>query len=142
MTDDFEEYLRAARPAEPPPELMRRLRQAAPAAARTGVPWLRWASLGAMAVATMTLLGILADSRRLVPGRASAPQRHASPADANGWADDDPRGFGGSVAMNLQLGATPNLTPVSLRPNYDPRAPRIPAGLLVANPISESAPRF
>lgn len=142
MTDDFEEYLRAARPAEPPPELMRRLRQAAPVAARPGVAWRRRASLGAMAVATMTLLGILAGSHRLLPDRASAPKRHSSPANANGWADDDPRGFGGSVALNLQLGASPNLTPVSLRPNYDPRAPRSPAGLPVANPISESAPRF
>ncbi len=142
MNDDFEDYLQAARPAEPPPELMRRLRQAEPALGRMAAArrW-PWAQLIA-AVATVTLLGILASPHRLFTEDSAAPKRRDTSARTNRLADDDFRSFGGSVAMSIQLGATPNLIPVSLRPNYDPRAPRSPAGLSVANPISESISRF
>ena len=142
MNDDFEEYLRGAQPAEPPPELMRRLRHAEPATGLAAVRWGRWASLAAAMVAAAALLGILVGSLPLFPAGDAVPARRAASAGAVLPTGDDHHGFGGSVAMNLQLGATPNLIPVSLRPNYDPRAPHSPAGLLVANPISESVPRF
>ena len=142
MNDDFEEYLRAAQPAEPPPELMRRLRHAEPATGRTAVRWGYWAPRAAAMVAAVTLLGILVGFHPMFPDGYAVPERRAAPTGVNPPTGDDHHGFAGSVAMNLQLGATPNLIPVSLRPNYDPRAPRSPAGLLVANPISESVPRF
>ena len=142
MTDDFEEYLRAARPAEPPPELMRRLRHAEPATGPAAVRWPRWAWMVSATVAAVTLLGIFVGSHRVFPDGDANRRTRKAPADETLTAGDDRPGFAGSVAMNLQLGATPNLIPVSLRPNFDPHAPHSPAGLLVANPISESTLRF
>lgn len=142
MNDDFEDYLRAARPAEPPPELMRRLRHAEPAVGGAACRWWRGTPLAAIAVATMVLLAILVGSHRLLTEDPAAPERRNAVFRDHVPPDDEPPGFGVGVALNIRLGASPDLIPISLRPNYDPRAPHSPAGLLVANPISESAPRF
>ena len=142
IDDDFEDYLRSARPAEPPPELLRRLRHAEPAPARAAFGRWQWAPLAAIAVATLVLLDILVGSHRLLTQDPAAAKRQYTVFRDHVPADDEPHGFGGSVALNIRLGASPDLIPASLRPNYDPRAPHSPAGLLVANPISESAPRF
>ena len=142
IDDDFEDYLRSARPAEPPPELMRRLRQAEPAVGRAAaLRWWRGATLAAIAVAALVLLAMVLGSHRLLTEDPAAPRQHTVFQESVP-ADDERLGFGSSVALNIALGASPDLIPVSLRPHYDPRAPHSPAGLLVANPISESAPRF
>ena len=77
IDDDFEDYLRSARPAEPPPDLLRRLRHAEPASGRAAL--LRWwhgATPAAIAVAALVLLAMVVGSHRLFTEDPAAPRLH------------------------------------------------------------------
>ncbi len=125
MNDDFEEYLRSARPAEVPPDLLRRLRHAEPVR-RSGLPWRRWLPFSAAACAAVALIWTLANPGGLTPEDPATPGSHGAPSRMTLARDADQGSFGGNVALDIRLGASPDLTPVSLRPDYDPRTPSIP----------------
>ncbi len=128
MTDDFEEYLRAARPAEVPPDLLRRLRHAEPILA-AGPLWRRMLPFFAATCAAAALVWVFARPGGSAPDDPATPGAHGVPSRMTLTGDADRGGFGGNVALNIRLGASPDLTPVSLRPDYDPRSLSLPGQL-------------
>ena len=117
MSDDFEDQLRAAHPAEVPADLMRRLRHAEPANLSENW-WRRPALMAIAALAAAALVVIFADPLRWLAADTAAKRHHATakaipPLEAASF------DFGGPIAMNIRMGASPDLIPVSLRSAYD-----------------------
>ena len=128
MRDDFEDDLRAARPAEVPPDLWRRLRHAEPLLA-AGPLWRGMLPFFAATCAAAALVWVLANPGGSAPEDPATPGARGAPARTDLMGDADRGGFGGNVALNIRLGASPDLTPVSLRPDYDPRSLGLPGPL-------------